>query len=790
MNPRALALSLYAFVSTCAVSAQSGRTLTLAMPATLGGTARIVIDHPASAGGNYYQTLVSAATAAVQDLGLPNLIGLVRIDLRTHYTAHSGFLANGGATSTSSFVPVPNSTALLGLLLDVQSADVSSAMNVYLSDNEVRLRLVTSICNITMVTSDTNLPWFTTNNVAYRIDDSSIGSPTNIGLAPFTYRPIGHRGQEGFVEGYAGSPGAASLSSDIDSLSARRVALHTYNSGYQVIRLPNGYDIAIVQDQANTRQFSVLSYHRATGRFVTVPGTTVFDNRANPPFWKIEPYMAFSNDGSWACVVVVDPAAADRVLAFRTDGSQQAVDITAINPVSTRYIDGAQYFTRDFIIVAGSGGYYWTSATAPTVLQPLTVPSIAATNNPPDVVSPFSWRVSRDAGTAYFPIAFGNRGESDVVQLTSSAGIPRLVNFTSYSTPTGLAEFGFSGTTPSIDSDSTFGIKAAVSPDGSKIALLAATTTRSDFPGVFVATGSPNPPLITVAGATYYSELTFLNDRTVLFFAGANSTSQDLYKYDVNLATVTRMTNSGDIRTRGQFWSLGKRWWYFVRSNAASDRNNIIGVDAMTGLMKDVTGNEFSAPSVPPRHVLRTGSLDITTDPRAAVEMQLRRAPIGDFAYFTARRETGISGLFEDANAFRFDIESCGQAEMLTGNLSTGYSGAVKNMRSLAISADARHLAWAQRIDPNYSSEDVFHLSTSVQQVSISRPSGQTVTAGSIHFTCNPPNGIVYSIGTGSSTVPSANTRIEWVGFGTNTPINISGPPAVTRIYQVIGTFD
>src|SRR5688500_19154705 len=45
---------------------------------------------------------------------------------------------------------------------------------------------------------------------------------------------------------------------------------------------------------------------------------------------------------------------------------------------------------------------------------------------------------------------------------------------------------------------------------------------------------------------------------------------------------------------------------------------------------------------------IRTGSFNTTADPWLALEMQLRRAPVGDFAYFTARRQVGVG--FEDAD--------------------------------------------------------------------------------------------------------------------------------------------
>lgn len=782
---------------SAAAQAQSGRTVTLTTPATLGGTARITVNHPTTAASNYVELLASSSTPNTINLGLSNVTGLVRIDTAAYFTAFNGFLDGGGATSTPANVLIPNNASLIGVVLDVQSADVDNTLQVFLADNDVQLRIVLSICNITMTQAST-ASLTTGNNVMHRIDDNSVGTPVDLGLAPYACQVIRHRGQEGFVEGYAGTFSGTSHNSDIDSLSYRRVAKRTYNGAYQVVSLPNGFDVAIIRDNANQLQFSVMTYNRTTGVPSIIPGTTVVDTSATAPTAaKLQPYMVFSNDGQWGCVVVRDQNTTtpppDRVLAFRTDGSAPAIDISATTPASAQYFDGAQFFTRDFIVVVGSGGWYYTSATAPTTLLPLPLPNTTASNAPPIFVFPFSWRVARDGAVAYVPVgsnSTNSRAEMDVIKIENNGGTPLVTNFTRFAAPTGLAEFGFSAISPATTNNSSNGVKAAVSPDGTKFAVLAATTTNTVFPGVYVAQGTANPALITAPGATFYSELTFLNNNTVLFFAGTSSTAQNLYKYDLTTNAVTAMTTVGDIRTRGQFWSLNKHWWYFIRSNSASTINNIVAVSAKTGLMKDITGTEFSAPSVPPRHVIRTGSFNTTADPWFALEFQIRRAPLGDFAYFTARRETGVAATFEDANVFRFDIENGGQAEILTNNTTRGAQAAILQIESLAISANGQHLAWAQRLNTvATTSEDVFHFRTSLRQMSVSTPTGQTITDGSIHFTCNPPNGLAYSIGTGSTTVPVSNSRIEWVALGTSNPLIISGPAVTTRLYQVLHTW-
>ncbi len=781
---------------SAAVSAQSGRTLSLITPATLGGTAQIGIAHPLAAGGNYYEVLGSSPNPNALNLGLPFVVGLFRLDFPTFFQWRNGFLAN--STSTVVSLSIPTNVTLLGAVLESQSVDVDlTASTINLSDNDLQLRIVLGLCSVT-IAPGTLTSLVTGDNDLSFVDDTSIGTPTSLQIPKFATQVIRHRGQEGFVEGYAGTFSATSHNSDIDSVSYRRVAKRTANGSHQMMSLPNGYDISIIRDNVNQKQFSVLSYNRATGAATIVPGTTVVDTSAAPPATaKLLPYMVFSSDGTWGCVIVHDLIATapppDRVLAFRTDGSAPAIDISATAPVSALYFDGAQYFTRDFIIVAGSGGWYWTSATAPATLQPLTLPNTTFSNLPAIFTFTFSWRVSRDGAVAYFvsgSIAAAARQEMELYRITNNAGTPLVANVTQFAAASGLAEFGFSAITPSTVNNSSSGIKCAVSPDGNKVAMLAAVVTpTTTFPGLYVWTGAVNPPLITVPGAAYYSEVTFLNDTTVLFFAGPTNLTQNLYKYDLNTSTASAMTTVGDIRTRGQFWSLNKHWWYFVRSNAASSRNNIVAVSRKTGLMKDITGSEFSAPSVPPRHEILTGSFNTTLDPWFALEMQLRRAPLGDFAYFTARRPVA-GAVFEDSNVFRFDIENGGQAEMLTSNTTTGLLTVIKQIESLTISRNAGHLAWAQRIGTlATTSEDVFHFRTTLTQLSATAVTGQTITDGSLFFTCSPPNGVVWSVGTGSLLLPLTNARVEWGALGTTNPLPISGLPGGTRYWQVWGTY-
>jgi hypothetical protein len=777
------------------VAAQTGRTMSLGGPALLGTNFAIRVAHPTAAGGNYYEALTSAPTPGAVNLGLPFVQGLARIDVGGFFTLYNGMLSATGITTQS--LAVPNSTGLLGATFDVQTIDVDlSGPTLYLADNDVTPRVLT-VCRIDIAQS-TSTALLTSDNDLQRVTNASVGAPVSQGLARFAYGVTRHRGLQGFVEGYGGPFSSTSHTADIDSQGLRRVARRLVNAYYQVVSCPNGYDISIIRDPVNQRQCSVLSYERATGTPRIIPGTTFVDTSPSAPSSSVQIlgfYPAFSLDGTWATCIVQDSSAnsppPDRVIAFRTDGRSAAIDITATTPASAVYFDGAHFCTRDFLIVQGSGGYYWTRADNPTTLQPLALPNTAANNAPNVWAYPFSWRISDDGAIAYVPIGSHPtawRAEMDLVKIAPSGSVPVATNHTRFATPKGLCEFGYAAITPSPLVDSLAGMKCSVSPSGTRVAVLG--TAGGAFSGLYLCDGSADPQLRSVAGANFYAEVVFLNEATVLFFAGATPGVHAFYKLDVPSGTITQIGTATNHQPRGQFWSLNRSWWYFVRSDPLSTVNNLVAVEAATGLLRDITGNEFSSGNLPS---LRTGSLNTTVDPWFAQEMQLRRAPSGNRAWFTARRETGATGTYEDANVFMFDIETGGAAVALTNNTGRGTgAGSVLNIEGLTISADGNHLAWAQRYgNSDTTSEDVFHLNlltSAARQVSVSTPSGQSVTDGSIRFTCNPPNGLAWSMGTGSVTVPSANVRVDWAPLSGGAPFSVTPAPMLPQILQVIGS--
>ncbi|MCC7061698.1 MAG: hypothetical protein IT456_02770 [Planctomycetes bacterium] len=788
-------------VIAAAAAGQAGRTMNLLAPAFLGQTASFQMTHPTGAAGNLYAFLYSAPFPGSTPIVLPGFAvnGAALVD-PVHFIAGWTGVLNSSGSVVNNFT-IPAHPFWLGLSFDLQSLDLDFLTNsLTFAGNELNV-VVTAGLGTIEIASATTTSLLLGNNNLQSITDATIGAPVGHGLSTFAYLPTCNRGEEGYVEGFAASLTNTPHNSDIDSLSRFRVSRRTANGAYQVLACPNGYDVSIVRSTSLTNRFSILSYERATGTPREIPGSSWLDTGPSPAVQQTF-YMGISKDGQWGALIQNDSNAVtvrnDRIIAFRTDGLSPAIDISSRAPVVAAYYDGTIAYTNDFLLVGGSSGWMYTSATAPTSLVPLPFPNTTASNLPNAVVFFYSARITRDGSAAYLPISgtfAAFRQEMDMVKVTNNAGVPLVSNYTQFAVPTGIAEFGLNGVTPSNLTSSGVGLKASVSPDGNKIAFVAATPNDTVWPGIYVADGTANPPLHTVAGANIYSEVTFLNNDTVMFFAGtavsATDQSTALYRLDVPTGTITQVSTATNIRTRGNCFSRNKDWWYFLRSTTASMQNDIVAVECATGAVHDVTGAEFGGGGLVGS--LRTGSFNTTTDPWLAVSMQLRRAPVGNYAYFTARKETGVAGVFEDANVFRFDMENGGPAVQLTNNTTRGALTAIKQIESLTISDDGNHIAWAQRTNTvSNVSENVFQMNlttNTIVQSSVTAPAGQTITDGSIVFTGGAtPTGVCWSIGTGSTTVPTVNARVEWAALGSSTPTVISAPAAGTRLYQVLGT--
>jgi hypothetical protein len=812
MNSRiSLAAAVLALAATAA--AQSNRTTTRTGFAFAGATVNAVHGYPAATIGNISAFLWSGPFAGTIPLVVPGFtfVGDLLVDPATFQLLGVGI--TDGTGSASMPVVIPNSPAVLGAALECQSFDVDTTQTFYMSANDIAINVTAGIPGNIAVTSATTTSVTAGNNNLQRIGNDVIGAPLSYGQPLFSYLPVRHRGDEGFIEGFGGTFSSTSHNSDIDSVSFRRNGRRTSNGAYQAINLVNGREISIIRDLVNPKQFSLLSFDRSTGLSTVIPGSTWVDTGTTTAPAQQNFYFGFSRDGQWGAIYLKDSNTTTgflpKVWAFRTDASQPVVDVTpaGITLLTQSFFDGSLIFSNDFLIAFGAAGTFWTSATAPAQMQPLSLGNTTFSNLPNIWSYPLAWRVSPDGSKIYMPIgsnATSSRGEMDLVQVANNGGVPQVTNWTQFPAATGLAEFGFSSITPATANNSSTGIKGSVSPDGNKVAILAATTSTTAFPGLYVADGTANPILYTVPGALYYSDVAFVNNTTVVFLAGAvpaAGVGTALYKLDLTagnqLGTISQLGTATDIKSRGSWFSGNKNYWYFVRSNGGNTTNNIVGVNCATLATFNVTGDEAGFGAASSVGTLLSGSFNATTDPWFALEMQLRRSPVGGMAYFTARR-LNPAGV-EDSNVFAFDMENGGQAVALTNNTATGTgAGSVINIESLTISLDGNHLAYTQRIGTTATAstpENVFHLNLQtnvVTQLSTSNPLGQTVTDGSVRFVGGlSPQGVVWSLGTGTATtVATANGIAQYAPLGVaGAAITISPAPAGTRFWQVLGAY-
>ena len=790
----------------------TGRTMSSVGNQLIGATFTAQINHPVAAAGNLCGYMFSLSYPNVIPGILPgfNVRGDILVDfVNLIYFPISVFDATGVQNLA---VGLPNDPFLIGTVVDCQSIDLEVASNtLYFADNELNVTFGEGLgLNTIEFASATTTSLTAGNNDLRRVNNASLGAPVSLGAPLFSYLPVRHRGDEGIVEGMAGTFSSTSHNSEMDSVSYLRNGRRTTNGAYQTINLANGREISIIRDLTNPKQYSILSYDKATGASTIIPGSTWVDTGTAAAPTQQNFYFGFSRDGQLGAIYVKDSNTTTgflpKVWAFRTDATQPVIDITPAGmTLATSFFDGSLCVSNDFIIAFGAAGTFWTSTAAPATMSPLNLGNTTFSNLPNIWAFPLAYRVSRDGSKIYMAIgsnATNARSEMDIVQISNNAGTPAVANWTQFAAATGLAEMGFSSITPATTNNSSTGVKCSVSPDGNKVAILGATTVTSAFPGLYVADGTPNPVLYTVPGAVYYSDVAFINNTTVMFLAGAvpaAGVGTALYKLDLTagnqLGVISQVATPTDIKSRGSWYSANKNYWYFVRSNNASTVNNIIGVDCATGATFNVTGDELAFGAASTAGNLLSGSFNATTDPWFALEMQLRRSPVGGIAYFTARR-VNAAGV-EDSNVFRFDMENGGQATMLTNNTATGTgAGSVINIESLTISADGNHLAYTQRIGTASTAttpENVWHLNlvTNVAtQLSTSNPLGQTITDGSVRFVGgNNPVGVVWSLGTGTATtVATANGIAQYAKLGVaGAPVTLTGAPSGTRFYQVLG---
>jgi hypothetical protein len=842
--PRSL-VALAALALACAVPAQTGHTVHLASAPVVNTNLRVQLRHPPSDGGSRYFMLLSTHTNGSITIPLPQVKGVLLLNPASTVELFQGVLSPTGITANT--VPVPNKPTLVGQNLDIQSATIqASTFDVLLSDNDVVVTMNAGIGSILI--ADGTIPSTATGDLALlAVTNGDMGVPTTLMTAPGAFQVIRTHGQRGWVEGYPATFSATPGASDIRVHRRDRVARNLINGVAQTIALPNGFDLAIVRDRIDCKKFMLLSLARASATATVLSGSTYTDTAlVCPPTGTASAYrpqVAVTDDGEVAVVIRHDSANAhtpnagppDRILLVKTDPAKtwpnglNTLDVSPTAQPVHAWFDGSLRIAGELFFAegpdpSGAGGNAVLYAGPIDGTAPMTRVTVPTTGTGLSFhQSHGEWRTSADGRTMAFRIGGGTSASSvfddDVIAITniSKAGPLSVANVSGFAAQTQLAAFG-------IQSIGTGGIRTDLSPDGARIAFVAGGGTAASPHRLFVAPtdGSQAGTLTSVLTGAFDPQVVFVGnvhfarDDKVLFLAGSDGGACDWYAFDVPGGTVSRLTGTatgsptqpftaggttGNIRCRGTFRSDSGRYLYFVRGFGGTRpqvpplTNNLVAIDTQTLSLVDITGNDFAtggtAPSIWRGPSLTT--LTMTDDPRPALELQVRRAGAGDLAFFAAEPAQGASAtVYNDCNVFAFDIENAGRATQLTSYTGQGVLSSVKLINHLTASPDGTRVAWAERKASASESEDVFlTLATGGTPVrmSLSQP-GQTVTDGSIAFSGGPVDGLAWSVGTGSLSVPFQNAVAQWSRVqGQIAPLLLTEPPvaAPLRVVLVLG---
>lgn len=829
MRTTSVFTTLAALTSLAATSAAQ-MTTSLANPPRIG--AILNVEYAGTPGDGYAMFLSAPAATS---LPVPGIGGFLLLDPLSIVLMYFGAVPGGGVDTVG--VPVPNNPGLLGGTIEMQPLNIAVGPTFDFGVNDVQVTFghvgrhvlfQGPSVSATVGSLDVQL---STNN--------TIGAPLTQGIGSFAVQIIQHYGQEGWVEGYAHAFGATPFYQDVNTYKRNRPARNMATGGaLQSVVLNSTRDLMIVRNAANTREFALMTIDVTNGQAAILSGSVLQDNVATSvtPVVMYHSQVAVTDDGNLAALLVRDEnniaaTSYNRVFLVKTDGTTWVSSGTAVLNVSIAvaapvYFAQTLYFANGRLIAGGGNGWQSCPTDGSAVLVSIPLPNTGVGNPNAFIYSP-AWRVSRDRQTVVLPIG-GNTTNSaiqhDIVALTGiSASGFTAVNVSGFPTEQSLQRFFGTGTyTFASSAASSVGKRVDLSPDGARVAFLGGTNLVADPTRLYVARtdGSDAGTLTAVTAGlfdpqvVYMCGVEFVTNNTVLFWAGTTHSSTlgnlDLYAYDVTLNTVTNLTqtttgstvapftqggNTGNIIVHSTFKSENGNWLYFLRGDNRTTtvfEKNIVGVDVNTLALKDITGSEFSAGTAP---AVYRGATTRTTDPWVAVETLLRKSPVGNMAYFADENAAGATAaLFNDANIFGFDMENGGQAVQITNFTTAGGTTATVNyIQSMNISPDGQTIAFAMRTGTSTAnSEDVFVISTSAvlgtpTQLSVTAAGGHTITDGSIHFTGTPVNAVVWSVGTGSTTVPTANTVAQWRPISAFGPvIDLSEPPVAAPAKAVL----
>lgn len=786
---------------------------------------------PPTSAGRPFLIYWSGHTDFILDLPIAFLRGSLRIDLAgfANPALLVGIVPPSGRALTG--LPIPNDPNFLGQTIDLQSLEVDFVnFLLYLGDNDAVVTFVSGVGSTALV--EGYLPSTIRGDLqAQLVVDATLGRPSVQTLPAGAFQPLRHAGELGFVEGYphdfVETPGASA----IDLHRGERVARHLRNGIQQSVALPNGFELAVLRLALDCRDFALVAIEANTGLARELTGSRRRDTVVTCPpttrFSIYRPDFAFSKDGEVALAVARDtsPLVADRLLLVHTDptktwvNNRNVVDITP--PGAARFVDGGLLLTMGRVVAiaeqAGNIVVFEGPADGATLPQQVTLPR-SGTNQTP-TTSDGAWRLSSDGATACFALANGQDG--DVWSLRGLGGTLSAHQVSGFTAATRLAPFR-------RDTAGADGSRAALSPIGTRVAFVSGGGDRGSVGAheLFLARSDGSDagaPLALLAPnfaieVDWVGGLHFATEDRLFFFAGEDGGACDLYAYDVTAARLTNVTktstgsttappftqggSTGNVASRGTFTSGNGRYLYFVRGfggrvpSPSPETNNLVAVDTASLALRDITGNDFATggTSFQLRSAPLTTYEGFTRAPRPALELGLRRAPgSSPLAFFVAEAALSFAANeVQDCNVFAFDIENAGVARALTTYSGKGAVSDVRFISQLTVSPDAAHVAYALRLGDPRASEDVFVVKTdgsaAPRQLSKSR-TAQTIGDGSITFTGPPTNGIVWSRGSGSQSLPFVSTVAEWsLVAGQPEPFVLSAPSTQQRIVLVLSS--
>jgi hypothetical protein len=756
---------------------------------------------------------MSAAANSNGSLTVPGIGNTLRLDLASLFPLYGGVVPGSGMHVQS--IPIPNNQAFVGGCLSIQSVDFGAPSTYNFSKNAVDFCASNGIGTILLAEGSNST--MTLGDLDFEsVNNATAGAPVTVGLGKVAPQSIQYMGMEGWMP--LVQPTAFGLQqADQHVDTGKSVARDGRESVTQNIKCPNGFDLYVCRSLANQKEFFLMSVERRTSIAKELSGSRVTDSgtTAQPPS-DYRAYFTFTLDGEVAVALVHDstngiPNAGppDRVHLIYTNparswsNGKNVIDVSPAsgpNKLHTSAFAAARIgngwgFVEGQI---GSGEWgLWAGKLDGSPWSRFSLPQTGTMRN--NTVTYNGWRQTPDGSAGIYNIGgdFTNTAHMDCVAITNigPTTTPTVTNITKFATSTQIQNPGPNGLLGQ-------GNLAAISPDGKNVAIIIGPNNATAASGIAIVptdgskagsvtaftTGEFDPQVVR------FGELHWLSNTALLFAAGSSSTSGlalDYYVRDLSgtpktLAltktttgsTVVPFTQGGDtgsIHVITSVFSDNRRYYYFVRrftSTAAALHRNIVGIDARTFALIDITGSEFSGGTSP--NVRQDGNL----------LWQWRRHPTTNHLFFVAGKTGASATNYNDDNIWRFDAENAGAAVQVTANDGNGLLTDIQRIDDLTLDPLGIYVAWTQgkglaTADPENLFLQVWVAGTPIQ-ISKSPPSAteQGIRSGSIHFSPPPTPGICWVQGTGSRSFPSANAVALWsMLLPDKAPLRLSGAP-------------